>query len=88
MFRIDLDGKVENILNETLKSIIWQNYLSSDGDDVSLRLYLNVHITIDMYKYVYMFRLLAKQDFYSAFQDRVDGRRQCELLHQLGAEEN
>ena len=85
MFRIDLDGKVENILNETLKSIIWQNYLSSDGDDVSLHIYLNVHIT--KYKFVNLFRLLAKNYFYSAFQDRVDGRRQCELLHQLGAKE-
>ena len=40
MFRIDLDGKVKGTLNETLKSIIRQNYLSSDGDDVSLNMYI------------------------------------------------
>ena len=34
--RIKLDGKVENTLNQTLKSIIWQNYLSSKEDDVSV----------------------------------------------------
>ena len=34
--RIDLNGKVEEMIPETLKSIIWQNYLSSSGDDVRL----------------------------------------------------
>ena len=31
-----MDEKVENTLNQTLKSIIWQNYLSSKEDDVSV----------------------------------------------------
>ena len=37
MFRVDLKGKVEDMIPETLKSIIQQNYLSSVGDEVTLK---------------------------------------------------
>ena len=36
MLRVDLKGKVEDMIPETLKSIIQQNYLSSVGDEVTL----------------------------------------------------
>ena len=37
MLRVDLKGKVEEMIPETLKSIIQQNYLSSVGDEVTLK---------------------------------------------------
>ena len=37
MLRVDLKGKVEDMIPETLKSIIQQNYLSSVGDEVTLK---------------------------------------------------
>ena len=36
MLRVDLKGKVEDMIPQTLKSIIQQNYLSSVGDEVTL----------------------------------------------------
>ena len=69
--RIDLKGKVEEMIPETLKSIIWQNYLSSSGDDVR-----NGILTFS-----------SSIAFVPAIRDRLDGRWLSRFICELATSE-